>query len=607
MNNKKTKRLFAATTLAIFIIGCANRGIGPQGGPKDQTPPQVVKETPENGALNYTGKRVEVLFDEYIQLDNVSKNVLISPPQQRPPEVKAYGKKLTVTFDEDMQDSTTYTIDFGAAICDNNEKNPLEGYSFAFSTGDIIDSLQVAGVLLNAEDLNPVEGVMVGIHSNTNDSALYSIPFKRINKTNSQGKFKIKNVKAGNYRIFALNDVSSDYTYQAGEALAFNDSVFTPTCYTQEISDTVWTDSLTIDTIKTKTKLLYQPDSLILFYFSENKQKLYLQRTVREQPHFFRLFFSAKQDSLPVIKPIGDFNWLPHTLCQPNLTKDTITYWLTDSAVIKLDTLNFQITYYKTDSLYQLQQEIDTLNAVYRAPKLSEYAKRQQERNKKQPQVEFHSNGKSPFEIYRPLTIQTSTPIAYINYDSIHLSQVVDTVYSNIKFQLQQVDSTKMNFQISHDWGAENTFQLEIDSAAFTDIYGNTNQKFKTSFKTRSLDEYSALVIKVEPFSDNIMIQLLDDKDTPIKTLPALPQGTKFEYLSPKSYYVRLFIDYNADSLWTTGDFKLHRQPEPVYYFPSKLTLRANWDFEETFKYLEQPILKQKPKELIKTANSKKK
>ena len=607
MNNKLLKYIFAPAALAIFIMGCANRGIGPQGGPKDETPPKVVKETPENGALNYTEKKVEVLFNEYIQLDNVSKNVLISPPQQRPPEVKAYGKKLTVTFDEDMQDSTTYTIDFGAAICDNNEKNPLEGYSFAFSTGDIIDSLQISGILLNAEDLNPVEGIMVGIHSNTHDSALYTIPFKRINKTNSQGKFKIKNIKAGDYRIFALNDVSSDYTYQAGEALAFNDSIYTPICTTETINDTVWTDSVTIDTIKTKTQLKYSPKDIVLFYFSENKQKLYLQRTVREQPHYFKLFFSAKQDSLPIIKPIGDFNWLQHTLCQPNLTNDTITYWLTDSAVIKLDTLNFQITYYKTDSLYQLQQEIDTLNAIYRAPKLSEYAKRQQQLHKKQPQVEFRSNGKSPFEIYKALSIQTSTPIAHFNIDSIHLSQVIDTLHKNISFRLQQVDSTKMNFKIDHDWGAENTFQLEIDSAAFVDIYGNVNQKFKTTFKTRSLDEYSALVIKVEPFQDNIMIQLLDEKDNPIKTLPAKTEGTKFEYLSPKSYYVRLFIDYNTDQLWTTGDYKLHRQPEPVYYFPSKLTLRANWDFEETFKYLEQPILKQKPKELVKTANSKKK
>ena len=141
----KKRIIYIVILFAVLYVAnsCANRGIGPQGGPKDETPPEVVKEVPVNGSVNYHDKRVEITFNEYIQLDKVAENVFISPQQQRPPEVKAVGKKVTVTFDEDLRDSTTYTIDFGSAICDNNERNALKGYSFAFATGDVIDSLMI--------------------------------------------------------------------------------------------------------------------------------------------------------------------------------------------------------------------------------------------------------------------------------------------------------------------------------------------------------------------------------------------------------------------------------------------------------------------------------
>ena len=147
---------FGGILTTLLFASCANRGQGPQGGPRDSIPPVVMKETPLNGTLNFTGKEIVVQFDEYIQLDDVQKNVLISPPQQTPPEVKAIGKKLSVVFQEDLIDSTTYTLDFGPAICDYNEKVPLEGYVFSFSTGDVIDSLAISGKLYDAATLNPM-------------------------------------------------------------------------------------------------------------------------------------------------------------------------------------------------------------------------------------------------------------------------------------------------------------------------------------------------------------------------------------------------------------------------------------------------------------------
>lgn len=609
MNPKRQSVLFLLVMSALsslLFYSCANRGMGPQGGPKDETPPKVLKEKPLNGSLNVEPKQIVVEFDEYIQLDKVSDNVLVSPPQQRPPEVKAVGKKLQVNFAEPLLDSTTYTIDFGAAICDNNEKNVFEGYSFSFSTGDVIDTMQISGLVLNAEDLNPISGVIIGVHTDTADSALTTMPFTRIARTDSEGFFSIKNLKHGTYRLHGLQDVSKDYLYQPGEGLVIYDSLLTPVCHQEWLTDTLWTDSLTVDTVTQQLTTVYEPDNLLLFFFREDKQRHYFVRALREQPHYFTLYFAAPQDSLPQLQPIGD-DWMQYAICQPNLTNDTIVYWLVDSAAIKMDTIAFEMTYLKSDSVYQLQPQTDTVRAIYRAPRISEKARRQMERNKKTPRVAISTNGKSPFEIYTPLQLNTATPLTEIDRTKISLYQEIDSLKKPLSFSLVPTDSASMHYEISYPWEAESTYGIAIDSAALTDVYGSVNEVFTASFKIRSLDEYSTLVINVEPFTPQAMIQILDEKDQVVRTLPALEGGTKFQYLSPKSYYVRMFIDYDGNGVWTTGDFLLHRHPEPVYYFHSKLTLRANWDFEETIRYLERPQDEQKPDELIKDAAAAKK
>ena len=142
--------------VSLFSAGCANRGMGPQGGPVDSIPPVPLKAEPENGSVNFTGNRIEVTFDEYIQLNNVAQNMLMSPPQQTPPEVKARGKKLLIHFVDSLRDSTTYTIDFGSAVCDYNERVPLRGYAFAFATGPTIDTLETFGLVVDAENRSTV-------------------------------------------------------------------------------------------------------------------------------------------------------------------------------------------------------------------------------------------------------------------------------------------------------------------------------------------------------------------------------------------------------------------------------------------------------------------
>ena len=603
-----------------MTMACANRGIGPQGGPKDETPPKILKETPANGTTDFEGNTVLLEFDEYVQLDKVADNVLVSPPQQRPPEVKAIGKRVIVRFDGEMIDSTTYTIDFGSAICDNNEKNPITDYSFSFSTGPVIDTLQIGGQLLNAEDLNPVSNIIVGIHSNHADSAFEKLPFSRIAKTDAQGRFNIKNIKSGTYRLYALNDASKDYFYQPGEGLAMYDSLLTPSCYRDLATDTLWKDTITqrmvegervrdtltiVDTIITKEKTFYKPDSIVLVYFKEDKVRQYFIRAVREQRHLFTLYFNSAQRDLPTVKPLGS-DWLKYTLCQPSENNDTINYWLTDSLAMSIDTLEFELTYLKSDSLYQLQPQTDTVRAVYREPRLTAAARAKRDKQQQERVVELKTNTSQKFDVYVPFKINSETPIDTVNHDMIHLYQMVDTVHKPLKFTLQ-ADSVKMRFEISQPWEPETEYQLIADSGAFVDIYGKANEKQTYKFKILSLDQYSTLIVKLDPYIDNVVIQILTEKDKVVRELAASAEGTKFEYLKPTSYYMRAFVDLNGDGKWTTGDWATKRQPEPVYYFPNKLTLRANWDFEESWDIRKLPIDRQKPQELRSDANAKKK
>ncbi len=619
----------------LLIAGCANRGIGPQGGPKDEKPPQVVKESPENGTLNYNGKRVDIVFNEYIQLDDVSKNVLISPPQQHPPEVKAVGKKIMLVFEEPLQDSTTYTIDFGNAIGDFHEKNVLKGYTLSFSTCDVIDSLEVNGYIVNAEDLNPVSGVIIGIHANLDDTAFSKTPFTRVGKTDQNGHFYVKNIREADYRIYGLGDVSRDFIYQPGEGLAFTEDIIHPYCHTELEGDTVWRDTIDIvandslgfdtiatrvvDTIRYATYTYYEPNDVILWYFNEDKTRHYFQRCFREKAHFFRLQFAAPQDSLPVVRALRPsevdstksdsawVDWMDYALLQHSSGNDTIIYWLTDSLVIKQDTLYMEMTYMKSDSLYNLVAQTDTVLAVYRAPRVSEKAKALMEKNKKPPVLAIQSNASAGFDVYKDLILSMPTPVKEWVSDSLHLFHKIDTVYKPLRFSLEPVDSAYLQFRVVFPWKPEQQYELRIDSAAFFDVYGVTNKAGKHQLQLKSLDEYSTLTVKLSTYDDRARLQLLDKSEKIIKELPASRAGTKFEYISPNTYYLRLYIDENKDGKWTTGDWATHRQPEPVYYFPSKLQLRANWEFEEDFDFLAVPQIDSKPQELLQDVANKKK
>ena len=608
--NKKTQIKLFVVTLAVMLLvyACANKAQGPTGGPKDKTPPRVLRSFPVNGALDYNKKQVEIDFDEMVSIEKASENVIISPPQVKEPDVKSLGKKVTVNFGDKLLDNTTYSINFGNAIVDLNEKNPLKNYLFSFSTGNQIDTLKISGTVINSEDLNPMSGVIVGIYMETSDSVFFKKPFLRIGRTDDKGHFSIDNIKKGKYKIFALGDANRDYYYQQGEGLAMCDSLLTPTSRLEQMTDTIWKDSIHFDSVRTYMGTHFLPDNMVLRYFKESKKRQYFVKSERKEPFVFSLFFNTSLTKLPDIKPLN-FKWDDTKyILQKSIKTDTLTYWIKDSTVWNTDTLRMQMTYLKTDSLFQLRSVTDTVNVFMRKGKISQKAKALKKLTK--PKIEplkFSNNINSSFDVYSPIVFEFEVPVANYDLSKITLSQKKDSTYKEIPFKWRSLDSIHMKFALDYKWVPEMSYRVEIDSAAFTSIYNRVTKETSNDFKIKSLDDYSSVKMLMASFNPKAVMQVLDSKDVLMDTKPVSEKGTLFEYLKPGDYYIRMFIDENGNGKWDTGDLTLKRHPEQVYYYPKKLSLKANWEFEETWDYLEVPLLKQKPAELLKLAASKKK
>ncbi len=222
------RRLLGGVAIAAALYSCASVG-RIEGGPYDETPPRFISGTPTPGALHHNKNKLSIEFDEFIKLDKPNEKIVISPPQVQQPEIKSNGKKVVITLQDTLKPNTTYTFDFGDAIQDNNEGNPLENFFYSFSTGDRLDSMAVAGTVLNAANLEPVKGMLVGLHANLADSAFTKLPFERVGRTDSRGRFSIRGVAPGKYRIYALQDADQNFAYsQPTEVIAFNDSIIIP-------------------------------------------------------------------------------------------------------------------------------------------------------------------------------------------------------------------------------------------------------------------------------------------------------------------------------------------------------------------------------------------
>lgn len=617
--NWNRHKLPALLMLMIVVYSCASMG-NPDGGPYDEEPPKFVRSTPKPFAINSKEKKVTIEFDEFIKLEKAAEKVVVSPPQLEQPEIKASGRKVVVGLVDSLRPNTTYTIDFADAIVDNNEGNPLGNYAFTFSTGTTIDTMEVSGTVLSASDLEPVKNIQVGLHSDLSDSAFMKKPFDRISRTDSRGHFSIRGIAPGKYRIYALMDGNQNYLFDSKtEMIAFSDSIIIPAMEDAMRQDTIWKDSLTIDTIKSVGYIRFLPDDIILRAFKEENDRQYLTRSERDKENHFVLTFSARADTLPTLKGLN-FDERDAFIIEKTDRNDSICYWIKDSLIYQMDTLEIQMDYLATDTLDRLVPQTDTLflaNKLTRAEREKLEAKaaeeKEKERKKKEKKGEkiepeptkfltLNVDAPSAFDLDRNVYLSFDEPVASIDTAAIHMEIKKDSLWEEIPFLFVSDSVLPRKYEILAEWEPEKEYQLSIDSMAFKGVYGLHTNKVKQTMKVKKLDEYGTILLNITGADSTAVVELLDGSGKVLRQQRITPQNTAdFYYLNPGTkFYIRLFNDRNGNGVWDTGKYSEHLQPEEVYYFPKVWEMKANFEFEENWNINAVPVEKQKLDEIKK-------
>ena len=598
--------------LAAFLLGSCARMGQPDGGWYDETPPRIMGAAPADKGTNVKNRKISIFFDEFIQIENATEKVVVSPPQLETPEIVASGKRIRIELLDSLKPNTTYTIDFSDAITDNNEDNPLGNYTYSFSTGDAIDTLEVSGKVLQAKDLEPVKGILVGLYSDLSDTAFTTKPMLRVSRTDGSGRFVIKGVAPGTYRVYALQDADGNYLFnQKSEMLAFSQEKIVPSFKPDVRQDTTWIDSLRIKSIDRVGYTHFLPDDIVLRAFNEVMTDRYFLKAERREPESFTLFYSYGGE-MPQVRGLN-FQSDDAFIIESTEKQDTITYWLKDTALVNQDTLRVELTYHMTDSLGKLVEQIDTLDILSRIShekRLKDLEREREEWQKKQDRAKKRGEPydsimppkalaigvKAPSELDpdKNIPFTFNTPLASVDTAAIHLYSKHDTLWYNAPLEFNHVRGRE--YELRGEWRPDIEYSLEIDSAAFVDIYGKVSPPFKQGFKVKSFDEYGTLLLNIPTMTDTtIVVQLLDAGDKIIKEVTTNQGVAEFYYVSPSTYYVRMYIDSNRNGEWDTGLYSANRQPETVCYFPKEIEIRAKWDFTETWNPLATPVIQQKP------------
>ena len=570
--------------MAFFAQQCAN-AVAPTGGPKDNTPPRVVEAVPVNQSINFSGKKIEITFDEYITLENANQNVLISPPLSEKPDIKLKNKTVVVKFKENLAPNTTYTINFGSAIKDLHEGNLFKDYVYSFSTGDHIDTLAIAGKVLDAADKKPVENAYVGLYAGDRDN-LDSLPMtvapNYITKTDKEGNFRLAGLADKKYLVFAIKDVNSNlYFDQPNEEVAFLDSLVQASCLQKPVPpalDTMANDSLTmqVDTLarvkdsvdfETKTTTMYDQNALnlTLYMFTEvDSTQVLLEKKLVEEGLLRFVFRHPAQDA---------------AIMTPEMLPDSFN--LVTRHSVAYDTVWWYFTPNVKDSLW-VQVKYDTL--INDSTRYSLKFKDKKIRNKKPETLKVRNNlkGRDGLIPGEDLILTFSEPIVrYAMRDSSVFQCDTLIYYDTLAFE--QVDDQGLKYRLTNPISTDYRYGFEVPDSVFFGIRGRTNERIKTDFHVLNDDEYGNIYITVVPPKGmkQVIVQLTDESGNVLKEqLVSQKEEVMFDFLMPAKYKLRAILDADGNGKWSTGNYHRHTLPETVIEYKDALDLKAGWDID---------------------------
>ncbi|RCS27755.1 hypothetical protein DUT90_02630 [Polaribacter sp. WD7] len=523
-------RFFYISLTIIILTSCARTG-RPEGGPRDETPPLFVIANPPYETIEFKGKEIKLTFNEFIKLKDINKQLIVSPPLKNPLLITPQGaatKKLSLKILDTLRENTTYIINFGNAVEDNNEGNTLEAFKYVFSTGSYIDSLTTTGTVKDAfttEDLKSTNVLLYKIDTAYTDSIIYKKKPNYVTNTLDTTNFIFTNLRKGKYLMVALKEKSSDY-------------IFDPK--TDKIG--FYSDTITLpkDSIIDKPIMVFKEISQYKFKRAKEVSKGKIVFGYEGEPKNFSVKLTSNTPNN--FKSISKFE-----------TKtDTLNYWFTP---FEADSLNFIIS---NDNF------LDTVTVKLRKKKIDSLL--------------LQSTISRTLNFRDTLFIMSNNPMVEVDTTKITL-----ITKDSIPVPYKKIDSDKENkTAFIFKKKPEQTYKMTILPAAFTDIYAQQNDTLQLGFNTKEIEDYGRITFTINNKTNkNLIIDLLSGKNKEElierNIVTKSSKNLVFDMLEPKTYFVRAIIDTNKNGRWDTGNFLEKKQPETIIYFEGKLELRANY------------------------------
>ena len=531
------QRIIAICFFALLIAACfqcARRGT-PSGGPKDEDPPVLLKSEPDSMTINFKAEKIRLYFDEFVVLRDPQNQLIVSPPFQYAPELSPQGttrKYVEVKIKDTLLENTTYTLNFGQSIVDNNEGNPNSFLSYVFSTGDYIDSLTLKGRIKDAFNKDPDDFVSVMLYkidTAYTDSTIYKkLPNYITNTLDSLVEFELRNLKEGTYSLVAIKDEGKNNLFdQQTDKIAFlKDTIQIPTDSTYEL-------------------ILFReiPD------YSASPPNYAASNKI--------IFgYTGNADSMK-IKPLTQIPDTINTLFAKEPGKDTINFWFTP---FEIDSILFEVR-------NNVAQQIDTFTVKTR--KLNPDSLR------------IGSSHRGSINFDDQFYIQSNIPIVKMDTS---LLNILNKDSLNVEY-VAALDQSENRITIDFPKEPNESYQISVLPQFITDFFQQVNDTIYYNLSTGSFADYGNLRINlVGEVEYPVILQLTDTEgETEREIIAAEPKLFEFNNIEPGNYLIRLIIDSNANQIWDTGNYLEKIQPERVIYYPQEIEVRANWELEQTF------------------------
>lgn len=519
--------------LSSLMVSCASIGAGPQGGPKDSIPPKVLNLIPENLTRNFKAKKVEITFDEYFKLNDQFKQFSISPDVNILPTLRIKGKTLEIEFTDTLEKNTTYTLNFGKSIVDVNEANSLKNFSYVFSTGPELDSLSISGTIRNAQTGKPeleAAAILIPFGRDTlferKKASIYAL-------TDSSGRYKISNLREGKYLMYGLKEQSSDKIYQQNsDEVGFVKEPIVLTRDTQRVDMLIFKERA--ETFRVIDRRL-NTDGTITMNFNQQ----------------------LDAPGITVIEPVSLDAGKKYKFSQSG---DSVKIWLKD--------LSFDSTKVSVTNGAQLLQTVNFNRGKRETYTRNLIAADNLEGNLLNPN--------------RPLVFHFGFPVESVNPSRITLTE--DSV-KKTGFVLEKDSTDFLAYRFIYPWRAGMIYEIKADTGAFASDFNTRSKVFTKKFELAKKDDYGTLKVKIlvpEPDKQYLLEIVNENKSIVNKLIVNQDTSVSFNNYRAGKYFIRIIYDNNKNGKWDTGNYKKDIYPEKIYNEPKELSIRANWDRNET-------------------------